>query len=120
MREERTDPDLESLAETAQVELSGLRRDLNRAIRLEWIRIKTKIVDACIGGAFFLTLAAFFFAAVGTAAAFLAIELRNAIGNLGAAGAILAVVAGGGMVLRAHLRHQGVREARKASEVDES
>jgi hypothetical protein len=119
MKSHRLPPEVDPLAKTVRLELDGLGRALEKAVRLEWIRFRTKAVDAFLGGVFVAVALGFCLGAVAAAAWFLANALRDAVGNLAAGAVILALMICAGLAVRARFRRRGVREAREVSE-DES
>jgi hypothetical protein len=116
MKNRRLPPEADPLAETVRLELDGVGRALEKAVRLEWIRFRAKAVDAFLGGAFVAVALGFCLGAVAAAAWFLAVALRDAVGNLAAGAVILAFLVFAGLAVRARVRRRAVREARDVSE----
>ena len=108
--------DFELLLGGVRQELRALGDDFKRALRIEWLRAKAGAVDTFAGAALYLFLFGFGLVLVSTAAVFVALAIREALGNLGAGlavfGGVLAVFVG----LRIWLRKRGVAKARKTLE----
>jgi hypothetical protein len=118
----RDDPsldDLDSIASDLKIDLHGLRRSFDRAVKVEWIRLKTRILDSGIGAALYLFLFGFCLIIVFSSAAFLANAVRDALGNLGAGFAILGAVLALILGFRAYVRASGLKKARRALEEEE-
>jgi hypothetical protein len=114
--EEDAPGDFDILLGGLRNELRDLADDLKRALRVEWQRVKAGTVDTLIGFGLYLFLFGFGLVLVITAAVFVALAIREALGNLGAGLAVFGGVLGAFVALRLWLRRRGVAKARKALE----
>ena len=109
-----TSPDLDGLVRDLRFDFRSVKDSFNRTVLIEWLRFRTEWVDACIRSAFYVCLFGFFLVSTLAASALMVIGMRDALGNLGGALAILAILAGGGLAFRFHLWTKGVRRARQS------
>ncbi|HKS15698.1 MAG TPA: hypothetical protein VJU16_00140 [Planctomycetota bacterium] len=108
-RRDGEDPAVRSLGS----DLRRLRDRFNRTVLVEWLRFRTQAGDAFLRSAFYLCFFVFCLVGCLAAAAFLAYGIRDALGNLGAGLAILALLIGAGLALRFHLWNKGIRRTRR-------
>jgi hypothetical protein len=115
--------ELEALVRELRSDLRSIYGSLKRMVFVEWQRLRLRAVDAFFRAAFFLCLLGFALAATISSSLFIVHGIRNAVlawsgsewvGDLGGGLVILAVVLGGCLAVRAHLRHDIVRKARRA------
>lgn len=111
--------DLDTLVREFRADLRGLNRSLRRAVRLEWLRFRALAVESGIRGVLYFSLFGFLLAMFLSAGVFIALAVRDGLGNLGAGFAILGVLLGGGLILKSAARRQGVRTARRALEEED-
>jgi hypothetical protein len=104
---------LDTLVRDLRFDLRCVRDRINRTMLVEWLRLRTRAADAFLRSAFYLCILGFCLVACLAAAAFLANGMRDALGNLGAGLAILALLIGAGLALRFHLWSKGVRRVRR-------
>jgi hypothetical protein len=109
----------DTLTHELGVDLRGLRRSFETAVRVEWLRFKTRMLDSGISLALYLFLFGFGLIIVFSAAAFIANAIRDSLGNLGAGFAILGAVLVLILSLRIYVRASGARKARRALEESE-
>lgn len=111
--------DFDALTHSLRADLRGLRQSFETAVRVEWLRFKTRMVDSGIGLALYLFLFGFGLIIVFSAATFIANAIRDSLGNLGAGFAILGTVLVLILMLRIYVRASGARKARRALEESE-
>jgi len=111
--------DIDALAQDFRADLRGLNRSLRRAVRLEWLRFRTRAVDAGLLGALYCGVFGFLLALFLSAGVFIALAVQESLGNLGAGFAILGVLLGAGLILKSVMSRSGARAAKRAFEEDE-
>jgi hypothetical protein len=120
--EESPSSGLEFQVKELRSDLGDIHASLKRTVRIEWQRLQVRAIDACFRAGYFLCLFAAILAASVTAALLIAIGIREAfvawsgsawIGNLGAGAVILGLAIGVGLALRARLRNECVRKAKR-------
>lgn len=112
--------DIDALVQDFRGELRGLNRSLRRAVRLEWLRFRTRAVDAGLLGALYCGVFGFLLAIFLSAGVFIALAIRDSLGNLGAGFAIVGVLLAAGLVLKSVVSRSGVKAAKRALEDDET
>lgn len=118
---------LESLLKELRFDVRRIRGGLARIVRVEWLRLQLRGIDALFRAALALCLLGFCFASSVAAAFLIAHGIREALfgwsqaawlGNLGAGLAILGIAIGAGLVLRTRLRNACLRKAKEDQSPD--
>ena len=110
---------IDELFARTRTEVSNLLDSLKRILFVEWQGLRLRAIDVFFRGTFFLCIVGFGFAASVSAALMLVRGAKSAlqawsgaewVGDLGGGALILSVLVLGGLVMRAVLRRELVRE----------
>jgi hypothetical protein len=115
--------ELEALVRELRSDLRSIYGSLKRTVFVEWQRLRLRAVDTFFRAAFFLCLLGFALAATISASLYVVRGIRNGlvawsgadwVGDLAGGLVILGVSLGACLLVRMHLRHDIVRQTRRA------
>jgi hypothetical protein len=110
-----TSPELGTQVESLRADLRGLGRSFARALKLEWLNLKTEALDSGVKAAAWCGVFAFFLVLFISAGSFVATGVRDLLGDLVGGLALLGLILALGLALRFRLRSQALGKARKVA-----
>src|SRR5687767_2842800 len=90
--DEPVSENFDTLVDDFRLDLRNLHRSFHRAVTLEWLRFRARLLDAGVQGVLHFFVVAFFLAIFLSGGVFIALAIRDALGNLVAGFTILGVV----------------------------
>ena len=114
-QDEASAPELGTQVEALRADLRALGRSLARALKLEWLNLKSEAADASLRVAVWCGILAFFLVLFISAGSFVAAGVRDLLGDLVGGLVLVGLILAFGLGLRFRWRSQAHRTAKQVA-----